>query len=116
MLARVMSAMLEHFQQKLADFCGSKMRQLISACFRKVRAIPELKYRQKERAALGGKPPLGCETRFRGGSLLCSGKAGESILIGRKVDGLEIFDTVFSDIISNHPVALIFQLIHVDIG
>ena len=106
-----------YFQPKLADFYGLKMQQIVGACFRKVRAISKLKNRQKERAALEESRPRGCETKFRGGgSLLSSGKAGESILIGREVDGLEKFDTVFSDIIPNHPVALVLQLIHVDIG
>lgn len=100
------------FQQKLTGFCGSKMRQLIRACFRKVGAVSgKKKGRLWRKAALGGAKP-----GFAGGSLLCSGKAGESILIGREIDGLEVFDTVFRDIVPNHTVALILQLVHVDIG
>jgi len=82
-----------------------------SACNSKIELRAKGKGGFWRKAALGVAKP-----GFAGGSLLCSGKAGESILVGRKVDGLEIFDTVFSDIVPNHPVALILQLIHVDIG
>lgn len=71
----------------------------------------------KKKGRLWRKAALGvAKPGFAGGSLLCSGKAGESILISREVDGLEILDTVLSDVVANHPVALFLQLIHVDIG
>lgn len=117
MLASVMSAMLEHFQQKLTDFCGSKMRQLIRACFRKVCAVfgqkmrekeqpkyfqqkagrllrfeseansqcmfskgagnSELKFRQKERAAFGGKPPSGLRNKVSQGEVYSAAERPE---------------------------------------
>lgn len=71
----------------------------------------------KKKGRLWRKAALGvAKPGFAGGSLLCGGKAGESILVGREVDGLEILDTVLSDVVPNHPIALFLQLIHVDIG
>lgn len=115
MLVSVMSQMLVHVSEKCVRFSQEYARQrtgeLLAETWGAICSKGKKKGRLWRKAALGVAKP-----GFAGGSLLCGGKAGESILVGREVDGLEILDTVLSDVVPNHPVALFLQLIHVDIG